>query len=135
MQKQIIILTACSLLYACEETVEPKSFYIENDAARKAKLAWCADSPNVEYTGGNCLNAGVALHEKIERQKKARELIRQQRWDFKSLLNFEEVKCGSYKNTETYKSCRDRARAERDGIYKQVNEYNAETDALIDALK
>jgi len=135
MQKLILIISACSTLCACEETVETKSFYMENDEARKTKLVWCADRPDAEYSSGNCLNARVALHEKIERLKKDRELIRKQRWDTRSSLRIEREKCGSTQNPETYKFCLKAAEKERDQRHKEMTAFNAETDSLIEALK
>lgn len=135
MQKIFLILTACSLLSACGETVEPKSFYVENDAARKARLVWCADRPDAEYTSGNCLNAGIALQEKIEILKAARKTEREQRWDTRSSLIIEKEKCGLYENNETFKSCRNLVREEIEKKHEAMNAFNAETDVLIEALK
>ena len=135
MQKLILIISVCSILCACEEAIEPKSFYMENDAARKAKLVWCADHPDAEYSSGNCLNAGIALQEKIEALKDNRKLIRQQRWDTRSSLRIEREKCGSAQNTETYKSCIDVAEKESGQKHEEMTAFNAETDSLIDALK
>ena len=135
MQKLILIISACSILCACGEAIEPKSFYVENDAARKAKLAWCADRPDVEYSSGNCLNAGIALQEKIETLKENRKLIRQQRWDTRSSLRIEREKCGPVQNTETYKTCLEVAEKERGQKHKEMTAFNGETDSLIDVLK
>jgi len=135
MQRFFLILTASSLLCACGETVETKSFYMENDAARKEKLVWCGDRPDAEYTNGNCLNAGAALQEKIEILKAARKIEREQRWDTRSSLIIEKEKCGLYENNETFKSCRNLVREGIEKKHEAMNAFNAETDALIEALK
>ena len=135
MQKLILIISTCSILCACEEAIEPKSFYMENDTARKAKLVWCADRPDQMDANGNCFNAGIALQEKIETLKEVRKIERAQRWDTRPSLIIEREKCGDYKNNETFKACRYLSREEIKAKHKEVNAFNAETHVLIEALK
>lgn len=87
--KNIFSLVLCMTLLACGESNHPKSYYKENDSARKEKLIWCDDNP-AEASGGNCINALEAYRElrsdiKDERSIVAQKLLDEQKTDLEKL--------------------------------------------------
>lgn len=139
MQKLILIISACSILCACEEVIEPKSFYMENDTARKAKLVWCADRPDAEYSSGNCLNANEAL---IQLKKEVRVEVRKELEAAKKSL----IESPDYVNAEnnnvrilckqdgTYVACRNALYRKKIAVSEKINALVQEYDDIQDAL-
>ena len=138
MQKIILMISACSILCACEEAIEPKSFYMENDAARKAKLAWCADHPDAEYSSGNCHNANKAL---IQLKKEVSVEVRKELEAEKKLL----IESPDYVNAEhnnirilckqdgTYVACRNALYRKKSAISKHIHTLVQKYDDIQDA--
>lgn len=137
MQKLILIISTCSILSACEEAVQSKSFYVENDAARKAKLAWCADRPDVEYSSGNCLNANEAL---IQLKKEVKAAVRKELEAAKKPF----IESPDYVNAEnnnvhiickqdgTYVACRNALYRKRSAVSEKIHSLEQEYEDIQD---
>tara|TARA_R110002096_G_scaffold425908_3_gene635021 strand:- start:3416 stop:3808 length:393 start_codon:yes stop_codon:yes gene_type:complete len=116
---------------ACgSEEIHPKSYYKENDTARHEMRALCDDRP-AEAQTGNCMNAEAAYREVYLELKERRNAERQEIAD--KLEEFDWIKlCVDVPDLHT---CRADMQAGAEPINAELEQFNADTRAMLDALR